>query len=244
MGDVYVAQSSPYTASIVTGSPTPPVSCAYPLNASEAELLALGLAGKLVMSGSEQIGTYTYQSGLGTLSYYGAAPTDVIPGPPATLDFSTGAHAAQVNLDIDAPLIAGNIFVVPNFLSTDFQEGFGAQITATPGGFTTDIITKTGGADTTVYTSGSVGTYPAALTFRVSAGVLRVWADNSELVLSDTAVASAEYFFFAQVGEDAGANAANAGLTASIGLASIAADITAATLPGGTTDPCGAAIGA
>lgn len=69
--------------------------CAYPLDASESELINLGFDGKLTMSNGDQTGEYTIQGGLTSNEQWGAAPTGVGSQEVATYDASIGKKAIE-----------------------------------------------------------------------------------------------------------------------------------------------------
>ena len=74
----------------IFSSQAAPISCAYPLAATPAEVSALGFAGRLTLSGSDQTGTYT---AAGINQSYAALPTN--PASPATIDLATGKKVVE-----------------------------------------------------------------------------------------------------------------------------------------------------
>lgn len=74
---------------IWTSAPNP-LACAYPLGASEAEVIGFGFGGRLALSNGDQTGTYT---AAGINQSYGALPTN--PASPATIDLATGKKVVE-----------------------------------------------------------------------------------------------------------------------------------------------------
>ena len=87
-----------------TGTPVPTARTgpfAYPLDAPEAILVSLGLAGKLTASNADQTGSYTSQGGLSGAENWGMGPSAALPPPPsgAPIDVTQGVTVVGMRLD-------------------------------------------------------------------------------------------------------------------------------------------------
>ena len=88
------------------------LSCAYPLDASEAEVSALGLNGRLALSNEDQTGSYTIQSELSSFEEYGMYPDGVSTGTATYFD-TTEQKAVALSIDQipDSVIDAGSSLV-------------------------------------------------------------------------------------------------------------------------------------
>lgn len=210
-----------------------PLSCLYPLGATSAELISVGLASKLTMSGNEQTGTLTLGSGIQAagMSVSGLESGTSIP-------FNVGAVAVETQFSM--PTLTGTtpqVTASMGFYESGITVGspvFRIQMTASnTGAFTKSVFI---GA-VQVYTSASV-TGAVRCGAIAQSGVLRVWFDNVEVTLSATSVSNVESFPLAYILKGSGLDAGDTGKSASIQLITNAVNMTML-YPTGAVDPCG-----
>lgn len=219
------------------GGSAPPVVCAQPLDATEAQLLdRLGWA-KLVPSNSDQTGTYTV-AGTEQVKAMSIAGVDL----GTYIPFSTETHAFRVSFDIQA--LSGGADVKLDAALYLYGSGFADGLAVSVQGLTN------GSFKYRVVTSGSVErfvsiaepTIPAYFDLLIANGTLRVWAESTELTLSNSTISDIDRFPIMQVYEGASIGAANLGKTATVNWITSASDMTGSAVPAGTTDLCGNTI--
>lgn len=210
--------------------------CAYPLDASSAELITAGLAGKLTMSSDEQTGTLALGSGT---QADGMSVSGLETG--ASIPFNTGAVAVETQFTM--PTLTGTTPQVT--ASMGFYEAgvaigapvFRVQVAAlNTGSFTQSVFIGATQVYTAAAASGSV-----RCGVRAASGVLRAWFDGVEVALSSTAVSNVASFPLAFISKLSGLDAGDTGKSASIHLITNAASMSSP-FPGGTTDQCGSPI--
>ena len=177
---------SPGAASVA-----PYVSCAYPLSASAADVVALGFDGRLTLSNSDQTGTIVTD---GTDRTLAAFPTT----PPSTFSVSTGKKVIEWAFTLpeidfasgDGPVTA-NAYVITSAGVT--------IIRATAIRNTTGVTLRIYSGASMVYENTAVVMLTDVLTVGVemAAGTFRVIANNSDLTLTAntyTPTASATHY--------------------------------------------------
>jgi len=209
--------------------------CAYPLNASSAEVLSLGLDGLYdTITESEQKGEFSYVAGTGrfpgmSVSGLGASP--------AIIEFSAGAKAFLIRYNV-AELTGGSSTVINNVLLRVAAGGTPVcafRVEANAGGGFTYVVYINGSI---VYTA-SAATGAVDIVPRIEAGTLRVWIAGSEVTLSsNTLPSSADLWPIAFSLHGLAIAPGDAGKTASIHIITNGADIPG-TYPTGTTSICG-----
>ena len=209
--------------------------CAYPLDASSAELITAGLSGKLTMSADEQTGTQTIGS---VVQIRGMSVSGLEAG--ASIPFNSGAVAVETQFTL--PTLTGTTpqvtarmgfhetGVAIDILSPLFLVQVGARNT---GEFIQSVFIGGAQVYTAAAASGSV-----RCGIRVDAGVLRVWFDGVEVSLSSTAVPNVALFPLAYAVNATPIEVGDRGKIVSIQLITNAASMTG-TYPSGTTDICG-----
>lgn len=207
--------------------------CVYPLNASAAELISVGLIGKLAMSGGEQTGTLTLGPGV---QADGMSVSGLELG--ASIPFDTGPMAIEAQFEL--PTITGttpDVISRINFYESGAAIGspvFSIRVYATSAGtFVQDVYI---GA-TQVYT-GAAATGSVRGQAQVDSGVLSVWFDGVAASLSSSAIANVAMFPISWIQKAIGVDGADTGKTASIQLITNANNMTGS-YPFGTTDQCG-----
>ena len=210
--------------------------CAYPFNASSAEVISLGFAGLYdTITESEQKGEFSYVAGSGRLlgmsiSGLGASP--------AIIDFSAGAKAFLIRYNV-SELTGGGSSTIINQVNLYVAAG-GAPACAfrvnaeAAGGFTHSVFINNVSVYSVSSATGVVDIVP-----RIEAGTLRVWIAGSEVTLSsNTLPSSADLWPLAFSIHGLAIAAGDAGKKASIHIITNAADIPGA-YPVWTTDICG-----
>lgn len=137
-------------------TPTPPappsVSCAYPLDAPQGEILAAGYDGRLTTSDGDQTVEYLIQSQLAGLFDWAAAPVNTLAGTGQKFDYSApGKKAVEIqplNLPtiVDGAVSAEVAIAVPN-LSTIYSLRVGSNLSegffiSAVSGFTPGVIAQ------------------------------------------------------------------------------------------------------
>jgi len=224
---------------IIWTSQPNPTHCAYPFNASSAEVISLGVAGLYdTITESEQKGEFSYVAGTGrspamSVSGLGASP--------AIIDFSTGAKSFLIRYNVSG-LTGGGSSTIINQVNLYVAAG-GAPACAfrvkaeAAGGFTHSVFINNVSVYSVSSATGVVDIVP-----RIEAGTLRVWIAGSEVALSSNALpSSADLWPFAFSTHGSAIAPGDAGKKASIHIITNAADIPG-TFPMGTTDICGTAI--
>ena len=212
-----------------------PGGCAYPLDASSAELITAGLDGKLTMSADDQTGTLTIGS---DVQVRGMSVSGLEAG--ASIPFNSGAVAVETQFTL--PTITGTTPQVTAFMQ--FHET-GVPLDILSPMFLVRVAALNTGAFTQSVFIGGAQVYTAAAAsgsvrcgIRVDTGVLRVWFDGVEVSLSSTAVPNVASFPMAFVVQATPITAGDIGKIVSMQLITNATSMTSP-FPGGTTDPCG-----
>lgn len=224
----------------------PPVTCAFPLNALADDLIPLGIAGRLVLSNSDQTGTYVYQGGLVAEVSNGAAPAGLL-ATGTRIEFSTGNKTIEAGFAIQ-PTIGTNDFGSGILGSARFYDATGsngvvAQISCNDvGEYTTSVIIITDNAQFNAYVSPTGPTYPATLAIGISAGVLSAWADGVPITLSATGVTGTDLLPLLSTTEFPGLDVANLGRSLSVTLRTDST--TYLHTYAGRTDACGTSVAA
>ena len=211
--------------------------CAYPLDASSAELITVGFVGKLAMSGDEQTGTLALDSGY---QANGMSVSGLESG--ASIPFNTGSVAIEAQFEL--PTITGTTGNLQAGISF-FESGvspmsvseFDIALTAdAAGSLSQTVVINNSLVYSGVPSSGSV-----RCGLRVDTGVLRVWFDGIEASLASSAISDVAMIPVPFIQKAIGLDAADTGKTASIQLITNAANMTSP-FPGGSTDLCGSLI--
>jgi len=199
--------------------------CAYQLDATEAELQNTGFAGRLSMDATEQIGTYTVQSGLGNDETYAAAPADISSGSADLIDFSTGKKAIKYELAAPSPVsgILQSVFT----LTPGFTERFQAELSST------GIIIQLD--NTTVYSDSTPGTRTVCMIFDSATATATAIVDGSEVALSNNAYTPGSWQLTMNCREPAGLSGTDTGTTFTDKLLTDAAGMPEASGYGATT---------
>ena len=210
--------------------------CAHPLNATEAEVLAFGVDGKLTMSNSEQTGTYAIQGGLAGAEIYAAAGTTAI-------DYTTGIKTTEHVFSL--PTISGGAGSVAITACASLDEN---PVTASA-----PVRVKAIAYDDGTFVAAAfvdnvvVATSPCSATGRFTVivngdtGNVVIKIDGVALTLSDSVYVTQDCLLTCFVEEAAGISGAYTGQTASITLVTSAANMLHAT-GAGASDICGSLI--
>lgn len=215
-----------------------PITCAYPLNLSEATLQANGYTGRLTLSNSDQTGDYTIVDS-GGFTKYGAAPQTSV-----TLPATSGKKAVRWRIDQFTASSSGSMQAQVYFYdSTATSDLYHIEYYTLAGG-TFQIYVVQGGA-TTVYTGPSTGS-PASnidLAWNADARVLRIFVDGTEATLSNAGAFTPQALFpvIAAV-HGSGATGITSPGHIKTTLVTDAAGMAGATWLSGYTDFCGTAI--
>lgn len=231
-----------------------PITCAYPLDASEAQLLAAGFSAKLVPSEDDTKGSYTILDGdtptpPSATNLEGMVSEATALG--GSVDFSSGKLGQEFVFTIpqftpDAA-VSNPIIVISGgcFSGGTYSWNVGAALNQDSTVYLI-VSSKQAGAPVSQYAEPLVGaseTFTVGVLLDNDAGVIRVWVDGDELTLLDDTIpegtSSQIPFICAQRAErdDNGA----AGAVCSVQRVTNAADFTTP-FPTGTIDPCGNAI--
>jgi len=212
----------------------PAISCAYPLDASSAELITDGFLGKLAMNGDEQTGTLALDSGY---QVYGMSVSGIEAG--ASIPFNSGAVAVETQFTL--PTITGttgNLQAGISFYESGVSplsvSEFDISLFADAAGSISQTVTIN---NSLVY-SGVPSSGSVRCGIRVDTGVLRVWFDGIEASLASSALPDVAMIPVSFIQKADGLDAADTGKTASIQLITNATSMTSP-FPMGTTDPCG-----
>lgn len=217
----------------------------YRLNATEAEVLATGMAGKLSMDAFEQTGSYEVVGALVLAATHGAAHTG-FPDAVEKIDLLTGKKAIQAQLTVPVLNVTGaGIQKVSSAVSILNPAGAivaSIQVNARDDGSSNVYVIRTGGV--VVYT-GAVAGPSVRVTLEVDAdgGTFAARIDGGLVVLSNDAFTPSLSSVALTVNELDAVDASNAGLLASAQLVTRAADMVGE-VSAGFTDVCGNAIGA
>jgi hypothetical protein len=210
--------------------------CAHPLNATEAQILALGLDGKLTMSNGEQTGTYTIQGGLASSETFAA-------GSLTAIDYTTGIKATEHIFSLPTITGGGGASVIEITASMDenpFTLSAPVRVKALAkddGTFSASVLVD----NVTVYSGACSATGRFTIIANGSTGVVVVKLNGSALTLSDSTFATQDCLLTCSVLEVAGISGAYTGQTASITLVTSAANMLHAT-GAGASDICGSLI--
>lgn len=216
-----------------------PVSCAYPLNVSEATLQGFGYTGRLALSAGDQTGDYVIVGGLAGVNEYAAAAS-----PGTTLDASTGDKVLRWRFDamptVTAESARGTLKLYNAALNQVLYE---LNHLASASGYLLAVID---GSLNTVYIDPDVSLTPAGhidLRFDATAGVMTIYRDGVALTLSNGGAYSQQALFpVLEAAEQPGVTTAPGAGHITQSLLTSAADISGAHLSG-ATDFCGNAIG-
>lgn len=203
-----------------------PVSCAHPLDATEAALQAAGFTGRLSLSNNDQTGTRTFTSGNGLWAMASSVGQQ--------LDFSVGHKACQLNIDsFDDIVTSGNATFDVNFYDTSFSGiVYGVGIVATTSGF--QVFVNEAGSISSVSSVEVASRDQLGMSFNASTGYVTLKANHE--VLAVTPYTPQALIPIISVAQNA-LHADNAGNSVTGTWITQAASITQADL--GTTDPCG-----
>lgn len=185
--------------------------CSHPLDATLAQILAQGLDGKLTMDVSEQIGTYTIQSGLSASETYGA-------GSLSPLDYTTGIKASEYVFAM--PMITGGAGsnIIEATASLDENPFSGSApirikvFSVDDGTFSAAVLVDNATVCTTTCNASSRFTVIANGT----TGALIVKLDGVALTLSDPVFVTQDVLMTCSVSEEAGLSVAYQGETVTI----------------------------
>lgn len=218
------------------GTPTPPVGCAYPLGATEAEVTGFGFNGRLTLSNSDQTGTYTAN---GTNRTFGAFPAN--PLSPANIDFTSGNKVVEFVCTPSQLTGAGSSRVDLNFYITTLLGStiFGGRVRcADDGTFDVSIIRRafTVGTVNDVAVDGS-GNIIIGFAMNGAAGTCAAVVQNTPVLLSNSTFTPQAGIIVFTTQEVAVAEG-DVGKTFITTARTDAATITQ-TYAGGATDACG-----
>lgn len=210
------------------------VACAHPLNATEAEILALGVDGKLTMSNSEQTGTYTIQSGLASSETFAA-------GSLSAIDYTTGVKTTEYPFSL--PTITGGagspaIIVTASLDENPFSGNAPIRVKATSnddGTYTASVLVD----NVQAYSGACSATGRFTIIANGDTGNVVVKLNGVALTLSDSTYVMQDALLTCSVEEAAGISGAYTGQTASITTITRAASI----LYGSGLTVCGDQIG-
>ncbi|MDF2446961.1 MAG: hypothetical protein K0S46_2197 [Moraxellaceae bacterium] len=229
------------------GGAAPPVSCAYPLNASEAEILLLnGLGytatGRLVLSNADQTGSYTVEGERVSAGAHWAFAANSTAGTGAKIDLASGMHAVEVVLTAPA-FVAGSdpVWITGIVASAALAVQVEVMLQALDGG-TYALYLKDGGGN--IYSDLAFATNTALVTLEFDAdeGTFAARVNGSAPVaLARSAYTPGQCLLVLNSYEQPGILAGNAGKVFTGTWRAAAADIVGP-VSVGMTDPCGNAI--
>lgn len=215
----------------------PPAGAAYPLDATEAELQAIGVNSKLDMSEADQKGTLTTFDNAGNSHTWGAGPADLMSAP-ATASFN-GPTAFEVVFDlpdcVDLDGTSSQSQVNAGFFwyTSGFAAQFGLRAEAEKDGtFGLGVVDHAGAANSYAPPTGQ---FTVGVLLEDGAA-FRVWIDDVEqtgLTVNDTAYPASIGLLDAI--QSAGLDSGNIGKTASVELVTDASQFTT-TFPAGSQD--------
>lgn len=223
---------------------SPVLSCDYPLDASEAEVLSL-VSGKLVPSNADQTGTYSIRGGLTSTEPYVMFSSGVSTGTGQMFDVSSGIVAMGLSKDalpdVGAPHGVGTTDVAIQFAFFDsalaevghvnYQYDFSGHWIGVGIGPGTDYFYQTDGSQVSVWFDANTGTFGAG--YRDPLG-------NPQLV-TRAGYTATQVTPVLIVYEQASVNVAYAGQTVEATIYSDPAAISAP-VPVGAVAPCGGGI--
>lgn len=212
-----------------------PISCAYGLIASEAQVMSLGFAGKLTMSNADQTGSRTLSGAVNTF----AAFPDI--SAPQTFDLTSGKKVVEWEIvmpALDEP--TGSAGAQVNIVTATMAQVFSFRIQRLPGSATTEVAVELNGA--TVYYDNfyAAGTsVVVGAEFDSATNTARVILDGNVLTLSsDSYAGSGRNAAVVFIGiEDNNTTGVDIGKTYSVTLRTAASDITQ-TYGAGAIDIC------
>lgn len=227
----------------ILGKRFTPISCAYPLNADSAEIIAGGFDARLTMSTDEQTGSYLTQSGLldfyrATMSVTGAYDDTVA----SFIDMTSASSKKVVELQIlSAPPLTGGtgsyrieFSMLPDIITTSY----GIRLTAESDG--TFTLQTTGGLTGGLIASGLTEA-PSSLAYVFDSSTGQHYIRYNSVNYSVQSVASsvvAAMHPTVTVREDAGIDAADAGLNVQVRFETFSEGFIG-DLESGTIDTCG-----
>lgn len=222
--------------------PIAPISCAYPLNATEGEIIAAGFNGRLDLSDNDQTGSLTLVGSRGT--NFNAAATS---GSVQTLDFTSGKTVVEWATSVPTSLVTdpSEMGIICELFTIDLAHTVSISVgTRTVMGVDTYVVAvATNGVRQYIDLAVVAPITTVALLIDADVNTLTAYVNNVPLVLTSNAVTPAQYLSLLSCQEDAGLDPADAGKVYSATLHSAAADMTT-TFPAGTKDGCGTIIGA
>lgn len=215
-----------------TGETTPePIICYYALNASAASLIAEGYDGRLSLSGTNQTGTYTVQSGLVAAESYAMAQLS------SAIALNSGTKAFEWNYILPT-IIGGAGADAISVTAGAFPNPFSATpiarfevIAHDDGTFTLSIFN---GA-TKVYTNSATASGLITMIFDATAQAFAVKVNGTLIILSNNVYTAQDALLLASITEEAGVNVLFQNETASVSLVSNASSLTYA--QGNATPP-------
>ena len=221
----------------INPNPNPPA-CAYPLDASAAELLTFGFPNKLTPSALDQKGTYIQES-------ISKSSGMSVAGGPATaspLLFNAGKKAIRFILtaapQVDAG-VYGDVGLIMQAMIFETTPGVLCQVVVEArknGEFHLRFVI---GESTVLTLDNRVsGTATCDILFDAVTGEITLWLDNVQQVLSSNVYTPTSAFPIIAISEGVN-DAGNTGSVASIEMVTTASNITGTTFPVGTTDLCG-----
>lgn len=220
-------------------SAAPPIVCAYPLDATQAEIQAGGYFDKLTVSGDDnQTATLTIPHP--TSGRVWAASFAGFTNPATRVDMSTGDVAWEWEFPTPSN-IDGNIYTVAADLSNYVDATVGAVLTLASGGYALTLSHFNGGSITML--GGEPITVIGAnmrLGIQLSGNTCRAWINGVEATLANNTnvLRKNNMFGVVSVQEPAVGQASNAGKIIGARLVS-AADQYTSPFPGGSVDLCG-----
>lgn len=223
---------------------TPALSCEYPLDATEAEVLSI-IDGKLIPSNADQTGTYTVRTGLTATEAYVMFSSGFTSGTGQTFDVSSGVVAMGLSKDLLPDVGAahgvgvGDVAIQFAFFDTSMTEvghvnyqydatGHWLGVGIGPG---TDYFYQTDGSQVSFWFDANTGTFGVGYRDPMGNPQLATRASYTATTVTPVLI----------VYEQASVNAAYAGQTVEATMYSDPANITAP-VPAGAVAPCGGGI--
>lgn len=225
--------------SLMPGAAAPPIVCAYPLDASQAEIQAAGHFDKLTVSGDDQqTATLTIPQPASARSF--AASFAGFTNPTTRVDMSTGDVAWEWEF-LTPNTVEGNIYKVSAEISNYVDATVGAVLSLGGAGYTLTLSHYNGGTITMLNNS-PITVIGAVMTLgiQLSGNTCRAWINGVEATLANNTNVLRKNNMFAvvSVSEPATGDVDNTGKVIGARLVSDADQYTTP-FPGGSVDLCG-----
>lgn len=197
----------------VVESQPAPIGCLYPMDAPEAQILAVGLGGRLTMSNSDNTGSFTTA---GTNKTYGALPNNALTSP-ATYSLTSGKKIVEFAFVVQE-IDGGTINLLGAILTASAVPVVEALVLpGSVGSGTCTLRIKAGPSNTTVFEDNAFpigdGNIQAAFIFDAATGTFEVKSCGNVLTLSSNTYTATNVFHYIFGGDSA---ASTPGVTMSI----------------------------